>query len=69
LTFKIVIIYKFDLIRKKNPERMQQQPQQQQSNVPADTTELEKIYQWINDLCSPVTRENALIELRLVFRG
>lgn len=42
---------------------MQQQLQQQQSNVPSDTTELEKIYQWINDLCSPVTRENALIEL------
>ena len=66
MIFKIVIIYKFTFNKKnKNPERMQQQPQQQQSNVPADTTELEKIYQWINDLCSPITRENALIELRL----
>jgi CCR4-NOT transcription complex subunit 9 len=25
--------------------------------------ELEKIYQWINELCMPSTRENALIEL------
>lgn len=25
--------------------------------------ELEKIYQWINELCMPMTRENALIEL------
>lgn len=26
--------------------------------------ELDKIYQWINELCMPATRENALIELR-----
>ena len=26
--------------------------------------ELDKIYQWINELCIPATRENALIELR-----
>ncbi len=25
--------------------------------------ELDKIYQWINELCMPATRENALIEL------
>ncbi len=25
--------------------------------------ELEKIYQWINELCMPATRENALVEL------
>ena len=26
--------------------------------------EPEKIYQWINELCTPSTRENALVELR-----
>lgn len=26
--------------------------------------ELDKIYQWINELCMPATRENALVELR-----
>ena len=36
----------------------------QSTNIPSETVELEKIYQWINELCSPVTRENALIELR-----
>ena len=44
-----------------------QQQQQQQPNIPMDSAELEKIYQWINDLCSPLTRENALIELRLAY--
>ncbi len=31
-----------------------------------ETAEPEKIYQWINELCMPATRENALIELRSV---
>ena len=28
------------------------------------TVDLDKIYEWINELCAPSTRENALIELR-----
>jgi CCR4-NOT transcription complex subunit 9 len=43
---------------------------QQVANVNTNSTnsnsmpiDLEKIYQWIKDLCSPATRENALIEL------
>jgi hypothetical protein len=35
----------------------------QPANIP-ETVELERIYQWINELCNPLTRENALIELR-----
>lgn len=42
--------------------------QQQQSNAPAETVDLDKIYQYINDLCNPQNREIALVELRLVFR-
>ena len=37
------------------------------SSQPAKQIEPEKIYQWINELCMPSTRENALVELRLLF--
>lgn len=37
----------------------------QTANVaPQETVDMEKIYQWINELCVPSIRENALIELR-----
>jgi len=39
----------------------QQQTQQQTKPI-----EPEKIYQYINELCMPMTRENALLELRLI---
>ena len=52
---------------------VQQQQQQQQpssstagvaSTAAVKTVDLDKIYEWINELCAPSTRENALIELR-----
>ena len=33
------------------------------STTQTKPVELDKIYQWINELCMPATRENALIEL------
>lgn len=56
------------------PQQQQQQPQtqpqqQQQTATSASSgtvnkqIEPEKIYQWINELCMPATREEALIEL------
>ncbi|ESP03175.1 hypothetical protein LOTGIDRAFT_205068 [Lottia gigantea] len=41
----------------------QQPPQQQQAPLSLPPVDREKIYQWINELTSPDTRENALLEL------
>jgi hypothetical protein len=42
-------------------------PQQQQQQQQSQKADNEKIYQWINELCMPATREMALVELRFVY--
>lgn len=55
-------------IQQQQPENMQQQAQQQVGPASAQqgnhTPDKDKIYQWIIELSSATTRENALLELR-----